>query len=721
MSFFEIAAIVACAMNLALAIFVLRQDARSRLHVAYFVWGLGVALWNLGAFFLYRDISREMAVFWAKVLQFGIILAPLGLYETSRIISGRREHPRMMLLFIALHGLFALSLTKDLFVQGVREVYVHQVRYGYWTEPGPLFYAYMGSYGFLTLSPLFFLYSAQRKSSSLQKTRLRALLAALVLIWIAGTNDILPILEPKGWQFVENHFFPFGNIAACIYMTIVAYSVLQHMLLDVHVALGRFTAHIVRFGFLTLCSLCMLLLMMAVFPDHIKGVAFACALGVQIMSAVLATTLFPRIFGAGADTFERKILGDRLEYRDQVRNFVQEMTWYTDYPTLFSELHLLLTKTFKLESYTVLLRDVTGTFELSRTHPAELAHSIPEMTIDSPIGQFFDEARGTYLTRTALRVGSAEAGEGLRRQLKEFGAALCFGLRSQEELIGFVMVGSKLSGEPFTATDISLFTSLVNGMGTVVDQIRMKIQVLQAQEFELLGRMSSGMAHDLNNLLTPVSTLLQLGGESGVLDDELLPVAARNVSAIRAYIREGLFFSEHHRLDFQAGRVDSVITRAIEVASASRAAGVTIVNAVQREIWAEMDHIMVQRLLANLITNAIDASPEGGRVTVSLDKLARAEESRDWLRIRVIDEGQGIATSDLQRVFTPYFTTKNTGDSHRGFGLGLAICRRIAALHGGELSIDSELHHGTTVIFDLPSKQIFPASVSAVPVNFRAA
>ncbi len=343
------------------------------------------------------------------------------------------------------------------------------------------------------------------------------------------------------------------------------------------------------------------------------------------------------------------------------------------------------------------------------------------MTLHSPIAQHFEDNLGTYLTRTALRVGAADGEEQARRQLTDFGAALCFALRSQEELVGFVMVGTKLSGEPFTATDITLFNALVKGMGVVVNQIRMKMQILQAQEFELLGRMSSGMAHDLNNLLTPVSTLLQLGGESGVLDDELLPVAARNVSAIRAYIREGLFFSEHHRLDFQLGRVDYVIARAIEVARASRALGVTLVNEVEREIWAEMDHIMVQRLLANLITNAIDASPENGRVTVSLDQLARSEETRDWLRIRVIDEGQGIASSDLQRVFTPYFTTKNTGDSHRGFGLGLAICRRIAALHGGELSIDSELHRGTTVIFDLPSKQIFPAAATAPPVNFRAA
>lgn len=713
----QIAAFVACLMNLALAAFVVWQDWRSRLHRAYFIWGLGVALWNFSCVFLYQHVGHETAVFWAKMVQLGVILAPLGFYETARIISGRPENRKATIFFLALHGLFALSLLTDWFVKDVR--YIGTV--GYWAKPGMLFWAYPVSYSILIYSPLIFLFKAAQRATSLQRTRLRAMLVALVLMSVAGTNDFLPILGIDQYPLLDKPFYPYGNTAACLYMAIVAYSVLQHKLLDVHVALGRFTAHIVRFGFLTLCSLCMLLLLTAAFPEDLKGTALACALLVQILSAVLASTLFPRLFGgSGADTFERRIMGDRLEYRDQVRNFVQELPWFTDFPTLFGELHELLTKTFKLESYTVLLRDVTGAFDLYQRHPVEMAAPLPEMTNGSPIIQYFEESRGSYLARTALRVVAGEEMEGARRQLDQYGAALCFALRSQDDLIGLVMVGPKASGEPFTATDITLFTSLVKGMGTVVNQIHMKLEILQAQEFELLGRMSSGMAHDLNNLLTPVSTLLQLGEECGVLDDELLPVAARNVSAIRAYIREGLFFSEHHRLDFHPGRVDQVVARAIEVARASRTAEVTIVNEAQSEVWAEMDHIMVQRLLANLITNAIDASPEHGRVTVTLDKLTHSEESREWLRLRVIDEGQGIASADIERVFTPYFTTKNTGDSHRGFGLGLAICRKIAALHGGELSIDSVLHRGTTLSFDLPSKQLFPASAAAQP-SFRAA
>jgi signal transduction histidine kinase len=88
------------------------------------------------------------------------------------------------------------------------------------------------------------------------------------------------------------------------------------------------------------------------------------------------------------------------------------------------------------------------------------------------------------------------------------------------------------------------------------------------------------------------------------------------------------------------------------------------------------------------------------------------DAGREWLRIRIVDEGEGIRKEDLNRVFTPYFTTKNRGDEGRGFGLGLAICRKIVNLHGGNLSIASQLKKGTTVQVDLPSRQVRPATPS---------
>ena len=173
--------------------------------------------------------------------------------------------------FITLHTGFVVSLFTDKFISGVQTVGTH----GYWSVSGDLFKAYTLSYVTLTITSITILYRGQRAAHALQKTRVRAMLLAIVCIWVAGTNDMLPIhfhdpdkshviphIEPL-YPIIHVPFFPLGSVAACLYMTIVAYSVLQHTLLDVHVTLSRMVAHFIRVGFILLIGLCQLLLVSA--------------------------------------------------------------------------------------------------------------------------------------------------------------------------------------------------------------------------------------------------------------------------------------------------------------------------------------------------------------------------------------------------------------------------------------------------------------------------
>jgi signal transduction histidine kinase len=105
-----------------------------------------------------------------------------------------------------------------------------------------------------------------------------------------------------------------------------------------------------------------------------------------------------------------------------------------------------------------------------------------------------------------------------------------------------------------------------------------------------------------------------------------------------------------------------------------------------------------------LLSNAIDATPAGGSIRIEVTPLPRTERNREWYRVSVRDAGSGISPENLKRVFMPYFSTKNTGDKRRGFGLGLAIARKIVHLHGGNMVIASEQSKGTTVQVDLPNR-----------------
>jgi signal transduction histidine kinase len=400
-----------------------------------------------------------------------------------------------------------------------------------------------------------------------------------------------------------------------------------------------------------------------------------------------------------------------------VRNFISVMPWYADLDSLMRDLHEIFARSLRIESYQIILRDeMKRTFGLFRAFPEEPASPLPELLPNCPLLRFFDWGKGEYiaLQKHQLRVVTNSVEREAGKQLEDFGAQFCFPLTSQNEPFGILLLGKKTSDEPFTATDINLLVALVKNLSLVVNQIQLKTQILQSQELDLLGRMSRGMAHDLNNLLTPVLTLLQIAFETKEhFDEELLPVALRNIKSMQAYIREALFFSENLRLDLKLGRLDLVVQRSAELARAGRRKEVEVISVTPGEVLVQMDEVLMQRLIANLISNAIDASRPKSQIHVHLERVGQLD-AVEWVRVRVVDQGEGIPKENLTRILKPYFTTKNRGDENRGFGLGLAISRKIVNLHGGNLSIASVLKKGTTVHFDLPIRQ--PANTSPPPV-----
>jgi signal transduction histidine kinase len=333
--------------------------------------------------------------------------------------------------------------------------------------------------------------------------------------------------------------------------------------------------------------------------------------------------------------------------------------------------------------------------------------------------QFFHKTGTDYLAFNMVYSipGESHVERTAKEQLGRFNPEFCFPFLFDQEIFGLLLIGEKTSGELYTPHDVRLLTELVKQLTVIINQIRLKKKILAAEELELLGRMSRGMAHDLNNLLTPVSTFLQLfddGMADGSNTDELLPMALRNVTTMQAYIRESLFFSQHHTPQFALSRLDLLLHKAVDLAESHfKRKNISATVNAPPDTFAEVDAVLIQRLLGNLISNAVDASPSSTQLRVELQRLIKTETTRDWLRIRVIDEGEGIPRQNLKRIFSPYFTTKDRGDETRGFGLGLAICRQIVHLHGGNLSIASEEKRGTTVQVDLPSRQINRAPLPA--------
>jgi signal transduction histidine kinase len=715
MNTLQVAALTATIVNVLVTTFVLRSDFRARSTSAYVIWGLSLTIWNIGTYFAVGDVNPATARFWLQILQLGVIFLPVSLLHLCLII-GSVERPKLVLGLYLVHVALAATLPTDLFVRDVQKF-----PFGYWAVPGPLFWAYLALYSAENVGIMMALVRARRVAAKHRRPQLRLMQVALVVLMLCGTNDLMPLFGQTHYPGTRVSFVPFANLAAIFYALIVAYNLLQHQFLAVHVTLSRSVAQAVRLLFVSAIGV-VLLLITATFarPGDVTAFSFISSVLVLFVSTAIASVVFPKLFGSGDDALERKIAGDSFEYRDRVRGFIENMIWYDRIEALVEDLHILLVHTFGLASYKIILRDdLHHAFTLHRAHPAEDESALPEIRLQSPIFQYFEWTKSEFLPLSSKVSGNTTRNIGrlARRQLAGSGAEYCFRLSSQNEPIGLLLVGPRSNGAEHSGADLKLLVELVKNLSLMVNQIRLKTQIRQSQDFELLGKMSRGMAHDLNNLLTPISTLLQLSTESGgtVVEPELLPVAARNVKTMRSYIRESLFFSENLRLQLQCSALDEVIGEAVDTARTSRDKPIHIEVEAPAGLEIEMDAVLLQRLIVNLISNAIDASSAGATVLVRLERLPKSELARDWVRLRVIDHGEGISKENLSRIQTPYFTTKNRGDSNRGFGLGLAICRKIVNLHGGNLSIASQLKKGTTVQVDLPTRQI-ASSMPSAPV-----
>lgn len=264
-----------------------------------------------------------------------------------------------------------------------------------------------------------------------------------------------------------------------------------------------------------------------------------------------------------------------------------------------------------------------------------------------------------------------------------------------------VAFGYKHSLRPYTYPDMQLLIELVELMDNILTHSRAAARAAQIEKMESAAMMSRGLAHDLNNLATPVSTFL-LHMENRVAPDtleaEVLADAKHSIRVMQDYIRESLFFARRLVPNFEPLSAKLLFTNTVQaIQHRAQARDVRVVVSEEDDVRFKADRVLLQRLMQNLVLNAIDASPRGGTVT-----LSASGDGNERVALKVVDEGQGIPSEIKDRIFEPYFTTKDTGSAVRGMGLGLAICLKISDLHGGTLTATNTSSGGAAFTVTLP-------------------
>jgi len=378
---------------------------------------------------------------------------------------------------------------------------------------------------------------------------------------------------------------------------------------------------------------------------------------------------------------------EKYDYRQQWRTFTANLTARVTLDGLAAQLLRSVTQTIGARKAALYLADETD--GALRFHSVLSAGPLPktlEVTSDDFLtGQKASEARHV----TALGNGRAEV-------LVAAGLVVAVPLRTQGRLVGVLLVGAEQTGAPYTQEDLDLLTTLGEQAASATATVQLSERLAQARAFEAFNRLSSFIIHDLKNSVSALSMLTQNAPKH--FDDPQFRVGAfgtltRTVERMQKLVRRLSTRQPATELEFESLPLDELARDT--VASMSMGPALHLELALDSVPSVRGDSDAIQRVIQNLITNAVEATDGVGTVTL---RVCRQD---GMVACAVTDTGCGMTEEFVRTsLFVPFQTTKKGG-----WGIGLYQSREIMTAHAGRIEVSSREGHGTTVTLLFPEEK----------------
>jgi PAS domain S-box-containing protein len=283
-------------------------------------------------------------------------------------------------------------------------------------------------------------------------------------------------------------------------------------------------------------------------------------------------------------------------------------------------------------------------------------------------------------------------------------------LRKDGKIIYADIVTSKMDIQG-RECNVGFFTDITQRKKAEEEKEKINLQLLQAQKMESVGRLAGTIAHDFNNLLTAII------GYGHLLYDEMekedprskmlgeILNAAKRAAGLTSQL---LAFSRKNPIKLEILDLNSIITEFVDMID--RLIGEDIVfssNLEEGQTNTKGDATQIEQIILNLVVNARDAMPEGGKLTIKTEKISINDEDArklpcarkgDFICLSVTDTGKGIDKETISKIFDPFYTTKKTGT-----GLGLSVVNEIIKKQKGWINVESKPGKGTTFKIYLPA------------------
>lgn len=559
---------------------------------------------------------------------------------------------------------------------------------------------------------------AARVDSAAERTRLRYLGVGGVIALVSNVLDLGELLG-VGTPAV-------GGLVVAVYLYFISQALLVSRLLDLHELLGKALV----FGTLSL-------LLAVVYG--VLNVWIGDRRGLFLSNTLVASSLILILFEPAKATLEeaaaRIFFREQLTFARGLRKLVRDLQTVIELPAAINQAldEIYDSKRATHAGVYLLERDGMG-FVLqghrgpagaklvdARSNPGLFAHLLKVQTpilreavarrlgTDGRTARPRDTLTGAAPAQTPAPASQDEA---ILRGLESLKADLVLPLRTQSGVVGLLCLRDERLADAFASDEIAALMEVAEQLAITIENSRLFGLLRERDRLAALGEMSAGLAHEIRNPLAAIKGAAQeldpkrIGGDDG----ELMQIIIDEVNRLNSVVSEFLDYARPFRGTFVALSVNDAVKRTAQLMQHDLQSGGSHVE-LAVELADDLPDVSgdaerLQQVLINLILNAADAMNRKGKITLSTRKSAdmtdaalwTLKEPKQFVEVRVKDEGPGIPAPLLEQIFIPFFTTKA-----RGTGLGLALCQRIVQHHGGNIEVRSVEGHGATFVIRLPA------------------
>jgi len=643
----------------AIGIFVFARNKKSNIHRVFSTFSLVTIIWLFGYGMMYLTKDSNRALFWARTGFLGIIFIPILSYHFISTFLNLKNKKSLVIIYLLSIPSLLLSYTSYIY-NGIGSYF-----WGYYPTAGKIYSLFLFMFVILFGKGLWLLFVHYRKETGVRKEQIKY----LGLGFAVGTLGAIDYLAKYPLFY---NIYPFGYICALAFYSIIAYAIIKYRLMDIKVALTRA-------GIFT------------VVYTLILGIPFW--LGYVTKSWLPATSLAVLLASSGPFIYtylrrhaEDIILKDQRRYQKALRELSKTMTRIRELDKLLKMIVLTVVDTVKVSYAGIYLKDEEyKSYGLKHCYPQkEKTHFQDFIPSNSPLIKMLYQQRRPLMQEEIASIPNLSLDSGL--------AIPCF---MEDELLGFLIMGSKPNHQMYTADDVLVFETLSYSTSLAIENCRFWREIEDRQRKARLQEMdtySYSLAHEIDN---PVQIIL---GEAGFLKkfflkdtslpeekqkdaETILDFILESASRISGMVRAIREFGSPTTGELKPLKIKDVAESYLRLYLPQfKAEGVVLEKIIPDTLGmvrGEKPELMqVLVILSNNSLHAMKYSEEK-KITLKLEQI-----NSDLVRISFTDSGCGIKKELLPIIFSPFTTTKASSE---GIGMGFYNAKKMIDRHKGRI------------------------------------